>query len=410
MNIVFHRYNSICEPDFIEAFHKLGIEVIEDRGEMTDKNIPLEDRVERLTRLVLERQPVFVFSINFFPYISMICEKLHVLYVAVSVDCPVTEIYSREIKNTCNRIFLFDRVQYESIVSENPSGIFHLPLGANAERIDRTLEERCGKMGSGSSGTGAEAAQGGYRYDVSFVGSLYKEKDPYLDYKGKLAPWYRGFFDGLVQAQLKVPGQSLIEETVGEKQISVLRQMDSGFYPSDYSVHDISHFVAVNHYLSPHVTYLERVRNLNLLAQYFSVDFFTRSDTSDLKGVHCHGGVSSLTEMPEVFRRSKINLNMTLRSIQTGLPQRIWDVLACRGFLLTNYQAELPDCFVIGQHLEAYETPAEMAEKIDYYLKHEEEREEIAEAGYLYVKEHATVEMRVAQMIRIIMEGMEACP
>ena len=65
---------------------------------------------------------------------------------------------------------------------------------------------------------------------------------------------------------------------------------------------------------------------------------------------------------------------------------------------------------MIGQHLEAYETPAEMAEKIDYYLKHEEEREEIAEAGYLYVKEHATVEMRVAQMIRIIMEGMEACP
>ena len=69
MNIVFHRYNSICEPDFIEAFNKLGIEVIEDRGEMTDKNIPLEDRVERLTRLVLERQPVFVFTINFFPYI-----------------------------------------------------------------------------------------------------------------------------------------------------------------------------------------------------------------------------------------------------------------------------------------------------------------------------------------------------
>ena len=27
MNIIFYRYNSICEPDFIDAFEKTGFQV-----------------------------------------------------------------------------------------------------------------------------------------------------------------------------------------------------------------------------------------------------------------------------------------------------------------------------------------------------------------------------------------------
>ncbi len=30
MNIIFYRYKSVCEPDFIEAFKNLGISVAED--------------------------------------------------------------------------------------------------------------------------------------------------------------------------------------------------------------------------------------------------------------------------------------------------------------------------------------------------------------------------------------------
>ena len=61
-----------------------------------------------------------------------------------------------------------------------------------------------------------------------------------------------------------------------------------------------------------------RIRTLNALAENFQLDLFTRSDTSPLKKVHCHGGVSTHTQMPEIFYRSKINLNITMRPIQTG--------------------------------------------------------------------------------------------
>lgn len=40
MEILFHRYGSICEPDIIEAFRSLGVEVIEEDREIYEKNIP----------------------------------------------------------------------------------------------------------------------------------------------------------------------------------------------------------------------------------------------------------------------------------------------------------------------------------------------------------------------------------
>ncbi len=394
MNIIFHRYNSICEPDYMDAFRQLGVEVIEENSEMEKRPVSLEERTRILGELVLETHPLFVFSINFFPYISIICEKLGVKYVAVSVDCPVVEIYSTAIRNACNRLFLFDYHQYESVVSENPSGVFYLPLGANVERLDRTLGEL------------PAAGHLPYHYDISLVGSLYKEKDPYLDIK--LKPYDRGFFDALISAQMMLPGQSLAEEVVGPVQIQALKGADPEFYPSDMSVFDTDAFVAVNHYISPHLSYLDRVSLLNLLAEMlpeYGVHLFTRSDTSDLQGVHTHGGVTTMKEMPEVFRYSKINLNPTIRSIQTGLPQRVWDVLGCGGFLLMNAQADLPRHLQAGKHLETYASPEELLDKARYYLTHEEEREEIARQGYREAKARHTVLMRVMEIVRKISEG-----
>ncbi len=116
-------------------------------------------------------------------------------------------------------------------------------------------------------------------------------------------------------------------------------------------------------------------------------------------------GVGSFqTEMPKVFQASRINLNMTMRPIETGLSQRIWDVLACGGFLLTNYQAEIPEYFEVGKDLETYESMEELEEKVQYYLTHEEERMEIAINGYEKTAASHTYEMRLAQMIKMLSE------
>ena len=140
MNILFHRYGSICEPDIMEAFQSLNFTVIEEDLEISQKSIDGEKRVSILAEKILTENPVFVFSINYFPYISEICQRLHVLYVCLSVDCPVLELFSATIRNSCNRIFLFDYNQYLQIHEENPGCIFHLPLGSNTDRWNNIID------------------------------------------------------------------------------------------------------------------------------------------------------------------------------------------------------------------------------------------------------------------------------
>ena len=147
---------------------------------------------------------------------------------------------------------------------------------------------------------------------------------------------------------------------------------------------------------------VERIRTLNRLARHFPVALYTQSDPSPLKGVDVRGAADTLTEMPKIFHASKINLNMTMRPIETGLSLRVWDILGCGGFLLTNYQAEIPEYFEIGRDVETYQSMEELEQKVQYYLTHEEERVEIAINGYEKTMRYHTYEMRIAQMIKLL--------
>ena len=77
-------------------------------------------------------------------------------------------------------------------------------------------------------------------------------------------------------------------------------------------------------------------------------------------------------------------------------------ILACGGFLLTNFQSEIPEYFEIGTDLETYASEEELSEKCQYYLTHEEERKQIAENGYRKVKEFHSLEQRLAEMMDLL--------
>ena len=152
-------------------------------------------------------------------------------------------------------------------------------------------------------------------------------------------------------------------------------------------------------YLGTKVTELERLQMLYALSGQFSVDLYTGSDTTDLPLVHNKGLARTYFDMPKIFRLSKINLNMTAKSIKTALPLRIWDILACGGFVMTNYQSEIPEYFEIGADLETYSSKEELLDKCHYYLTHEEERMQIAANGRKKALQQHTLELRLAELV-----------
>ena len=408
MNVIIYRYGSICEPDIIEAFRKLQLNVIEEATEIEKKNLMPSDRVKLVKEALEKYHPMFVFSINFFPAIADICHIYGIKYLCWTVDCPVPELFSRSVLYETNRIFLFDRAQYEKIYPYNPRGIFYLPLAAATERFDKVVS------------TITEEDSEKYCSDISFVGSLYIEKNPLRTLKKDLPEFAKGYINGVVEASLKVMGYNFMEETITEEIVSALKTADVNFYsPKDTVVStieditlmnsintcdDISKFVAAHSYLGMEAAEKERIRTLNILAQFFNVDLYTRSDVSELVNVQVHGGVKTLTEMPKIFNLSKINLNMTIKPIQTGLPLRIFDIMGCGGFCMTNYQAEISDIFEIGVDLEAYSSLEELVDKCSYYLTHEDERRQIALNGYHKVKEYHGYLNRMVEMIKAVVE------
>lgn len=99
---------------------------------------------------------------------------------------------------------------------------------------------------------------------------------------------------------------------------------------------------------------------------------------------------------------------MTNRPIRTGLPLRIFDILGAGGFLLTNYQAEIPELFEIGTDLAVYESQEDLLYQIGYYLEREELRREIAENGQRKVREEYSYRSRMGEILRISLKSQQS--
>ena len=390
MTVLFYRYGSICEPSIIQAFRSLNIDVVEETAEMHNKNMTPQKCIDIMNDAIKATRPVFVFSVNFFPAIAEICHLHKVFYLCWTVDSPVLELFSNSIKHETNCIFMFDRAQYDSFHPYNPNGIFHLPLASDTTHYDTVIS------------TITDKDRKAYKNDICFVGSLYTEKNPMNSLSKPLPDYLSGYIDGIVESSLKIYGYNLVEDVLTQDVVDTIQSSSESFFHLDDVVTDPSRYIAAHQYIGMQIAEQERILTLNELAKHFPVTLYTRSDTTPLHNVQIHNGIQTLTEMPKAFHLSKINLNMTIRPIQTGLPLRIFDILGCGGFLMTNYQPELEEHFEIGVDLESYSSMEELIDKCGYYLSHEEERQQIASNGYQKVKQFHTYRNRLLDMLRII--------
>ena len=387
MNILFYRYGSICEPDIIASFKHLGFNITEDTREVYNKQLLPSDCIKGLNELLKQDTYSFIFSINFFPSVSDVCNIWGIPYLCLIVDSPVLELFSTSLANPCNKVFLFDRQLYNDFHHINPDGIFHIPLATNVRDNYATA----------TMASAADRAR--FSSDISFIGSLYSEKCLYNQIT--LSEKMRGYVDGLIEAQLLVYGYNFIEECVTPELIEAFCKVRPELINFPDSMKVDTKAVIAQHIISVKVAEQERLRYLKALSEHFNVDLYTGSDTYSMPLIHNRGFAKTNTEMPIIFHQSKINLNLTAKSIRSGLSLRIFDVLGCEGFLITNYQAELPEHFNIGEDLEAYTSLDDLMGKCEYYLSHDKDRQEIAHNGFEKVKKYRTYDIRLTQMLEI---------
>lgn len=388
MKILFYRYGSICEPDVIEGFEELGHTVSQITEEITNKNLVFGDSARIVSNYLMEHPQDCVFTINFFPIISDVCNIFKIPYICWTVDSPVMELFAKSIQNPCNRVFLFDRAQYDEIAPLNPGHVFHFPLAVNVKGKQQAIQNASAKD------------RERFSADISFVGSLYTEKCPY-DSLTNPPEYLLGYLNGLIEAQLRVYGYFFLEDLLTDEMIETFKAHLPGFYTYPLTTFLTDRKTMAQLYIGNKITAVERLRTMEILSKHFKLDLYTGSDTSTLPLARNCGFAKSLTEMPVIFHESKINLNTTSKAIRSGLPQRIFDIMGCGGFVLTNYQTELPEIFQIGYEVAAYGSLEELKDMARYYLEHEKERIEIAHNGYERVARDYNYPVRLEQLLQL---------
>lgn len=409
MHILMYRWKAYNYRDIEQTFLLLGhtVDNIEQELGSYDVSPEFERVIEEKIR---GTHYDMVFTVNYFPLISNVCERTGVKYISWTCDNPLISMYHESVFHACNYIFTFDKTNYLEFRGMGVKHIWYLPLAVDTERMDAllgapeedgttgivrkgmktagTVPEGTGEAGRRKSAQDPEMQK--YRGDVAFVGSLY-ERNSYDKIKNRLPEYLRGYFDAVMEAQLNISGANIVEPMLTT---NILEQLQEYFQleKSEGSFSDLG-LIFQTTVLGFKIAEIERRRALIELSKHYKVNVYSNSDVSDLLRIQYCGSVDYWSEMPKVFRMSKINLNFTIPNIKSGIPLRIWDVLGCGGFLLTNYQAEIPYYFKEGEDLVCFDGLEDLCEKVGYYLEHEEERKRIAWNGYRKVREkHSYIE------------------
>lgn len=385
MKILLAEWNGYCYEDMKSALKKKGYfvkSVLFPDGIRTGKAEAEKLLSKELSNITYD----FVFSFNYFPAISEICQKAEVKYLSWVYDSPYIHIYSYTVINSCNYIFLFDYAVYEELRQGGIQTVYYLPLAVNAGRLGETAGKLCHEQA-----------------DISFVGSLYTEQKHRLYNKfEKVSRFAKGYLDAIVTAQKRVYGYNFLNNLLTPDIVEELQKI----YPTDPDASTVMSPEAIyaEYVFSRQVTALERWEVLSMLGQKYGVHLYTHDSSVKMEGVKNLGPVDYYREMPRIFQNSKINLNITLRSIRTGIPLRALDIMGCGGFLLTNFQTEFLEYFEPDAEFVYYDSYDDLMGKADYYLTHEKERCEIAINGSRKVQSYHTYEKRIEEMLRIIKE------
>lgn len=106
-------------------------------------------------------------------------------------------------------------------------------------------------------------------------------------------------------------------------------------------------------------------------------------------------------DLADVYRNSKICINIHKdHGSHTDANPRTFEILGCHSFQLvdTGHLKQLK--LESGKHLIEFCNANDLCKKIDYYLKHSEEREQIASAGYEFAFNH----YRMRSTMKILLE------
>lgn len=90
------------------------------------------------------------------------------------------------------------------------------------------------------------------------------------------------------------------------------------------------------------------------------------------------GPLHYYSDLPDFYRSTVISFNTTSMQMKGALNQRVFDVPASGGFLLTDYREQLDAAFEVGREVVCYHGVEEIGDLVRHYLANPSARREIS--------------------------------
>lgn len=387
MKLLYIYSTDINRDNYITLVH-LGYTIEEYTRKLENSRLN-DEEIELLVKYAKAHGITHLMSTHLIYNVAVAAYRADIKYIAIIWDAPYIKMYTPFGKLDNCWFSVFDKLDAERFRAAGLKHILYQPLAVNPDDIYKW------KL--------SEEINGKYYNDICFVGSLYSE-NAYDKELRNIPVVLQQYFESIFEeAAFKWDG---INRIYGKTSMEMIRYMQMAI--PEFSLDNIydleDNKVFEINYLVRKLANIERTCVLNMLAEYFDVTCHTYQGkgTESLSGVRIFPPVAYGEAMSNVFARSKINLNISLKGIEGGTPKRVMDICGAGGFALTNYCEETAELFKEDEEIVMFKTPEELLDKVHYYLDHDDKRKVIARRGQEKVLQNYTYEKQLRYLMQWI--------
>lgn len=344
---------------------------------------------ESLIRVIRSHRPDILLTVNHLGFdsegmLASLLETVQLPFASWFVDSPLLILGDAGgNKSDFCSLFVWDEDYTAPLKAKGFKHVHFLPLGVE-ETVFNPLRTNGGVVSSS------------YRRNITFVGDSLTQNCEWDSIKKRTG------LNGTIQYFLDRASKAFINSRANDPRESIRTAIEndytSSFYLDPAIMGDLSRIV---------------IRNASKMYRQGIIKSLKRFHPSvigdpgwknllDELDFNIMNPVGYYSDLPAVYRSSIINLNITSLQMKNGMNQRIFDVPACNGFLLTDYRKQLEDHFEIGREAVCYRNAEELNDMVEFYLNNPDARIRIAKnAGKRVLSEH-TYKCRISRMIEIL--------
>ncbi len=385
MNILIPRWHSFHLDGMIHLLEQEGHALLP--WEDSPRNYHYDPVFRRkFAEIVAEWEIDGVFSLQYYPILSNLCNPLHIPYISWCYnDGADQRLLTKSVCNPCNIIFHGDSAWVERLQRLGVKKSAYLPWAAQSD-------------GDVPFATAADIP----RADLTLIDTSDQDAwGRYLTLMAKIDHQTKGFLDGLMQAQQGIYGFPFLEHALNG---TVLAAMEAALpLPAPRESIAPREELYARQVLYPALTRRETDAMLDLLAKesrWTKICCTGRRET--LPPSFLRQPLPAGNAEPPRMADSKIYLLPAPRDIRNGIPAQAMDIMGSGGFLLTSFHSDYLRYFEPGKDFVYYESPEDMMNKARYYLAHERERRNIALQGQRTVLAGHTMTMRIREMLETL--------